>query len=1266
MSIGKISRIFKKRPVNMKATENKSVDEENIALLYNSCAIDVDWYLNTYPDLGGERFDCVQHYYFNGAQEGRNPNFLFNTRYYLESNPDVAKSGMHPLVHFIRYGEREGRRPSVYFDPGFYHRQLPAGESPISLLGHYIKQGWKHYSPNEYFDTLFYIDRYQDIRDAQINPFHHYIQHGWKEHREIHTIYSFGKYASLLIQRLGKPIEPLSYFLQIGKSLGEELPLRLDPKKSVVGFQAALESGQEPNEYFEDSLIGDPTLVATTCARLFAFYLPQFYPFPENDRWWGPGFTEWRNVTKALPRFVGHKQPCLPRDLGFYDLRNVDTLREQVRIAKQSGIAGFCFYYYWFNGVRLLDKPLDLFIGTKEINFPFSLIWANENWTRRWDGLENDVLMRQDYLDDDDVHLIDDLARYFKHPNYERVNDRPLFMIYRPGIINNFKERLITWRKLFKERHDLVPLILMAQGFGDFDPTIYGLDGAIEFPPHKLAVDQPTINNELTVYDPNFSGHYMKYGDLISRSLEQETSSFELIHTLVPSWDNEARKPGRGMGFVGANPDAYEYWLRELIKQANLKPFYGTTPYVFVNAWNEWAEGAYLEPDLAHGCAYLNATFRALTGIQKATKPGKRILLVGHDGHRHGAQLLTLNIMRSMRNDFGMEVVLLLLEGGGLVQEYREFGKVYVLSDINQPLVKVVDILVAEVPTLAAITNTVVTGDVAAVLSARGFRVVSLIHELSALIKERKFEGRAAAIAKSAEQIVFADAFVQDSFEQIVEVEKAKAIVSPQGIYQSIKYDPVLRDVLRKRIGAEFTDRVVLNMGYGDLRKGFDLFVQLAKCVVDVRQDTHFVWLGNLHPDLEHWLESDIRNMAGRFHVLPFDSDVNTYLNGTDVFALTSREDPFPSVVLEALACGVPVVAFEGGGGYVTAINEIPHGGCVVPMANANAMAKAVIDLLDTFNSEKTLECSQKTSERYDWSEYVFGLLELAFPTLERISVVVPNYNYARYLPERLSSIFNQDYPIYEILYLDDCSTDASNDVISALSLSSRRTIKILKNDKNSGSVFRQWQKGVAFASGKYVWIAEADDSAKEEFVSDLLDLFDADTAFGFCDSAQVGSDGQLLGSSYQFYYQDIPVNRMASSFNIVGADLVNDALCIKNVILNVSSVLFKRASISDVFDSSLDGIVSYNVAGDWRIYCELLKPQGTKVVYCKKINNIHRRHDVSATHVLNMESHIDEISRVQDYARNNFMLSLDRSEQASIYLEDVRAELKKRAVVAL
>lgn len=349
----------------------------------------------------------------------------------------------------------------------------------------------------------------------------------------------------------------------------------------------------------------------TKPAKILAYYLPQFHQAAVNDAAWGAGFTEWRQLGRGIPRFVGHQQPRIPRDQGFYNLADAEVMRKQINMARDAGITGFCFYHYSFDGQRVLEKPVNQLLQDPTLDIPFCLIWANENWTRTWDGSNQDIILRQTYDESYDQTMIDDFARHMKDPRYIRLSDRPLLIIYRPGHIPNIRRKMERWREIFREKYDLEPLLFMSQTFFESDPRNFGLDGAMEFPPHKLTENLRPINGQLQLYDADFQGHVFSYDDVVQASLSEGVQPFPLIKCAFPSWDNEARRPGRGMVAHGSTPKKFEAWMEALVQYAQDNPVYGEA-LVCVNAWNEWAEGAYLEPDVHHGSAYLNSIGRAL------------------------------------------------------------------------------------------------------------------------------------------------------------------------------------------------------------------------------------------------------------------------------------------------------------------------------------------------------------------------------------------------------------------------------------------------------------------------------------------------------------------------------------------------------------------------------------------------------------------------------------------------------------------------------
>lgn len=338
--------------------------------------------------------------------------------------------------------------------------------------------------------------------------------------------------------------------------------------------------------------------------KVVAFYLPQFHPIPQNDAWWGKGFTEWRNVTKAVPQFAGHLQPRLPADLGYYDLRATETMAAQVDLAKRVGVDAFCFHYYWFAGERLLERPLDAFLADETLDLPFALCWANENWTRRWDGQESDILIAQRHSPADDVAVFDDIARYIRSPRYLRVAGKPLILVYRPDALPDAAATMGRWRERARETGvgEIFLLCTNAFGFGDYRGS--GFDGLTEFPPHALSLGE--ITHAVQLLNAGFSGRVYDYEAVVPERISELIERKDPRHFpgIMPAWDNEARKPGAGHVFHNATPEPFYRWAKAAL-DFSLRSAPAGERLVFVNAWNEWAEGAYLEPDrwFGHGPA---------------------------------------------------------------------------------------------------------------------------------------------------------------------------------------------------------------------------------------------------------------------------------------------------------------------------------------------------------------------------------------------------------------------------------------------------------------------------------------------------------------------------------------------------------------------------------------------------------------------------------------------------------------------------------------
>lgn len=346
----------------------------------------------------------------------------------------------------------------------------------------------------------------------------------------------------------------------------------------------------------------------TQRARLIAFHLPQFHPTPENDAWWGKGFTEWTNVARAKPLFPGHYQPHVPADLGFYDLRLPEARRAQAELAKEYGIGGFCYYHYWFGGRRILERPVNEILLSSEPDFPFCLCWANHSWNTVWQGTDN-MLIEQVYpgWDDHATHF-DWLLRAFTDRRYLKVDGKPIFAIYKPDDIPDVREVTDFWReRAVKAGLPGLHLVGVSHRSENWDPRSRGLDAStMQALPErdgriprrhlltKLKLAIQGNKHELTIWD------YEEILPILLRSNQTEWRDYPLV---LPNWDNTPRTGMRGLVFHDATPEKFRSLLREAISRVADHP--EEERIVFLKAWNEWAEGNHIEPDQKWGRAWL-------------------------------------------------------------------------------------------------------------------------------------------------------------------------------------------------------------------------------------------------------------------------------------------------------------------------------------------------------------------------------------------------------------------------------------------------------------------------------------------------------------------------------------------------------------------------------------------------------------------------------------------------------------------------------------
>lgn len=358
--------------------------------------------------------------------------------------------------------------------------------------------------------------------------------------------------------------------------------------------------------------------------KTICFYLPQYHPTEENNKWWGQGFTEWTNVTKATPRFSGHYQPQLPSELGFYDLRLEETRVAQAVLAAEYGIGGFCYYHYWFAGKLMLERPLVEMLKSGKPDFPFCLCWANEKWIRSWDNETQEVLLDQEYNEKEHLDHINWLMPFFKDSRYIKIDGKPVLLIYRVDEIPDIVQKLKLWRD-YAGLNDLPGLYLCV--VNNYKNKLsaqqligYGFDAVVDFQPNGKNFGQRKTLNLIKYIIPRLINKTIdkfkikkikkfsvtdeySYKEIVENISLKKVTGYRVFPTVFPSWDNSPRKKVNATVLQNEDGELFKKFLEISRDQVSLYP--EEEQLIFINAWNEWAEGCHLEPDLKHGRKFL-------------------------------------------------------------------------------------------------------------------------------------------------------------------------------------------------------------------------------------------------------------------------------------------------------------------------------------------------------------------------------------------------------------------------------------------------------------------------------------------------------------------------------------------------------------------------------------------------------------------------------------------------------------------------------------
>lgn len=1003
--------------------------------------------------------------------------------------------------------------------------------------------------------------------------------------------------------------------------------------------------------------------------KALAFYLPQFHPIPENDAWWGQGFTEWTNVRRGKPMFPGHDQPRRPGELGYYDLVDEPQIMpRQIELAKSHGLHGFCFYYYWFDGVRLLEKPLERLLNDPSLDFPFCVCWANESWTRTWDGLSNELLIEQKYSPDSDERLIRDLAVLFRDKRYIRVNGAPMLLIYNVGALKNPKASMATYRRVAAELGFASLHIVICQVFGwRYAPGDFGADAAVEFPPHCIA--RNNINAHLQEVDESFCGEVLSYDQTVD-SVNLAYPGYPLYRTAMLAWDNSARKQSKAHIFHGFSPYKYKKWLTACRVHAE-KFCLPEARFLFINAWNEWAEGTYLEPDARYGTQLLEATSQVLKA-SPALPDQKRllgvppnvqdkrpvVLFVTHDTNLGGAQVVLLSILRYLSTRTNCRAKLLALSGGNIRARFENLLGEDILQLDAAPLSRLgMDQIIHRVRQfcgehlVAIYGNSVACCRAYALLSNLGAPIITHVHELQESLSAYAGDGAIRQMLKSTTHYIACSPPVAENLRLTHSVpdNKLSTICAFIDVYP---VDTSVRDTIRKQLNMSSADLVVAGCGIGLFwRKGADLFVKTAWHLAG-RGHRHikFIWVGGFHPSdkhdkFGHWADMlRLINDNGLSEIVRFlgvKENVRDYLSAADVFFSPSREDPFPLVCLEAASVAKPVICFEGSGGMPDFIGD--DAGRVVAMGDYQAAAECLLHF-DADRQELTAagRTAQQKLLRTHCTEIavprILQCLRQVSRLAPRVSVIVPIYNGRAFIHRRLSSIFSQRFRDYEVIVIDDCSTDDS--VAQVERFAHHPELRIVRNERNLG-VFGNWLKGISMARGEIVWIAEQDDWAAPDFLSRLVPAFnDPRLVLAYCSSSAELAGGELVADYFQrsgwFDGLPRPPEKWTHDRYAEGIDEIRGGLAIKNTIPNASAALIRRSSLASITPAEL---MDFRCGGDWYIYIRVLR-QG-RLFYCADNLNFHARRDESVVGeaAADFRKTLGDYFLIHDYSIRNFNL---------------------------